>query len=127
MKRTKCNSIIIIAIIVVIVGTISVYLLTRPKLLGNMSHNCSEQTTATSNISFVGEAGDRIKFSLRSDVENGELIIILYDSAGSEVYMLDKAKELEAFYILSSADTYTLAAEYSSFVGSFNVRVYEAN
>lgn len=61
-----------------------------------MSNNYSEQTTITSGISFSGEAGNRIKFSFGSDIISGNLDMVLYDSAGNEVYSLDRAKALEA-------------------------------
>ena len=54
--------ILISCILVVAVGMISLYLLTRPTVLGNMSNEYSKQVTTTSDISFVGEAGNRIKF-----------------------------------------------------------------
>ena len=68
-----------------------------------------------------------MKFSFQSDISAGELDIIIYSSNGSEVYVLDHAKALETFFTFDSADTYTLQAEYSDFVGSFKIAVYSAN
>lgn len=116
----------IIGSIVVIAAVISIYLLTSPEALGSINHSYSEQTTTTSDISFLGEAGDRIKFSFNSNIESGDLDIILYDSEGNEVYKLDKAKELETFFDLSNSDTYTLAAECSNFIGRFKIKVYKS-
>lgn len=115
---------IIVVITIAIVSAISIYLITRPKVLGNMNNSYSEQTTTTSDISFSGEAGDRIKFSLKSDVTNGDLNIILYDSSGNEAYTLDNAKELETFFILERSDTYTLVAECNKFIGEYAVVIY---
>lgn len=68
---------IILSSIVVIVLAISIYLLTRPKVLGNINQSYSKQTTTASEISFLGEAGDRIKFSFSSNIESGDLDITL--------------------------------------------------
>ena len=69
MKKTS----FIIVIIIVVVSAISIHLITSPKVLGNMSKSYSEQITTTSDISFSGEACDRIKFSFKTDIiiENG--------------------------------------------------------
>lgn len=117
----------IIGIIVIIVAVVSIYLLTRPKVLGNMSNRYSEQTTTTSDISFSVEAGERIKFSFKSKIVSGDLDMVLYDSAGNEVYVLDKAKELETFFTLDSSDTYTLAAECNNFIGEYKIFVFKAD
>lgn len=122
----KKKNMIIIGIVVVGV-IISVYMLTGSKELGNMNHRYSTQTTITSDISFSGEAGDRIKFSFRSNVESGDLNILLYDSKGNDVYKLDKAKGLETYYNLNNSDTYTLVAECNNFIGEYSIKVYKAN
>ncbi|HBU13353.1 MAG TPA: hypothetical protein DEB31_11750 [Clostridiales bacterium] len=116
---------IVIGIIVMIAVAISIYLQTAPEELGNMGDSYAEQTTTTSAISFPGEAGDKIKFSFRSTVKSGDLDMILCDSAGNEVYKLDKAKALETFFSLSNSDTYTLAAECKDFIGEFTIKVYK--
>lgn len=115
---------IIIVITIAIVSAISIYLITRPKVLGNINNSYSEQTTTTSDISFSGEAGDRIKFLLKSNVTNGDLDVILYDSSGNEAYTLDNAKELETFFTLERSDTYTLVAECNKFIGEYAVVIY---
>lgn len=106
---------------------LAIYLLNRPKLLGNMRRNCTRQTTSASTVSFVGKAGDRIKFSFRSDIENGNLDVILYDSNDQAVYELDQAKALECYFVLNTSDRYTLTAEYSGFVGNYDIKVYRTN
>ena len=118
---------IIATVIVLIVVTAGVYLLSRPKPLGSMRNSYSEQTTAVSDISFLGDANQRIKFSFRSDIVCGDLDIILSDSAGNEVYMLDQADALETLFTLSSSDTYTLTAKCTGFVGKYEVSVYKAD
>ena len=79
------------------------------------------------DISFSGEEGERIKFSFRSNIVNGELNMVLYDSAGNAVYTLDEAKALETFYTLDSSGTYTLAAECKDFIGEYKIKVYKAD
>ena len=120
-KRT-----LIAGITVVLAATIAIaiYLLTSPKTLGNITHSYSEPTTTTSNISFSGEAGDKIKFSFKSHVEAGSLDMVLYDSGGIKVYELDNAKALETFFDLPHSGTYTLTAECDSFIGDFEIKVY---
>lgn len=115
---------LIIVIVIAVVSAVSVYLVTRPKVLGNMSNSYAEQTTTTSDISFSGEAGDRIKFSFRSDIVSGDLDLVLYDSAGKEVYTLDRAKALETFFTLEYSDTYTLIAECNKFVGKYKIFIF---
>lgn len=115
---------ILIYIVAVIVILGSMWLLFRPKVLGNMNHSYIESTTSSSNFSFSGEAGERIKISFASDIKEGDLDIVLYDSNGNAVYELDRAKELATYYVLSNTDTYTLTAEYANFVGNFKVAVY---
>ena len=118
---------IIIGITVIIVAVISIYLITRPKILGNMSNSYSGQTTTSSDISFSVEAGEKIRFSFRSNIVSGDLDMVLYDSAGNEVYILDKAKALETFFTLNRSDTYTLVAECNSFIGEYKISVYKAD
>ena len=117
---------VIAAVVVLIAVAAGAYLLTRHKPLGSMRNSYSEQTTAVSDISFLGDANQRIKFSFRSDIVCGDLDIILSDSAGNEVYMLDQADALETLFTLSSSDTYTLTAKCTGFVGKYEVSVYKA-
>ena len=118
---------IIATVIVLIVVTAGVYLLSRPKPLGSMHNSYSEQTTTVSDIAFLGDANQRIRFSFRSDIVSGDLDIILSDSAGNEVYMLDQAGALEKLLTLDSSDTYTLTAKCTNFVGKYEVSVYKAD
>lgn len=118
---------IIIWIIIIAAAVIGIYLLTRPTVLGNMKNSYTEQITTASDVSFSGEAGERIKFSFRSNIVNGELNMVLYDSVGNEVYRLDEAKALETFFTLDSSETYTLAAECKDFIGEYKIKVYKAD
>lgn len=120
-KSVKKGISVVIAVIIII------FLLTiirLPKSLGGINCSYSKQTTLTSDISFLGEAGDNIKFSFSSHIGSGNLDIILYDSKGNAVYKLDKAKELETFFTLDKSDTYTLAAECNNFIGKYKIKVY---
>lgn len=124
-KLDKKNSIITVIILLIAI-VLSIGLLTRPKVFGSMNHIYTTPTTNTSNISFRGESGDKIKFSFSSHIEQGNLDILLYDSKGNAVYELDKAKELETYFTLEHSDTYILSAEYSDFIGNFKVRLAKA-
>ena len=116
--------ILIISVFAVTAGIMGVYLLARPTVLGNMSSKYSKQVTTTSDISFTGEAGSRIKFVFKSDAMSGNLDMTLYDAAGNAVYTLDNAKELAAYFTLERSGTYTLAASCDNFVGTYKVIVY---
>lgn len=117
----KKSVVICIVAAVVLAG---MWLLFRPKALGNINHSYAEATTSSSNFSFSGEANGKIKISFASDIKNGNLDIFLYDSSENIVYKLDKAKNLVTYYTFSKTDTYILTAEYTDFVGNFNVAVY---
>lgn len=114
------------ASIVFIVVLISIWLLISPAVLANINYSSTRPNTSTSMVSFGAGKGGRIKLSVTSEVKNGELAMVLYDSKGNAVYELDRAKALETFYTFEESDTYTLAAEYSDFVGKFNVEVFKA-
>ncbi len=124
MVMKKKYIILISSVLVVTLGIISVYLLSQPAVLGNMSSEYSEQVTTTSDISFAGEAGNRIKFVFESDVISGNLDMTLYDSDGNVVYTLDHAKELVTYLTLEQSDTYTLVAKCDNFVGAYKIFVY---
>ena len=123
MKK-KTVALCTIVAIVIIIGT---WLLFRPQALGNINASFDKPTSSVSNFSFTAENGDRVKFSFQSDISAGELEIIVYSSNGNEVYVLDHAKALETFFTFESADTYTLQAEYTDFVGNFKIAVYPAS
>ena len=118
----KKNIAIFFAVIAVVL--LSVWFLFPSKALGNMSHSYTEPTTSSSNFSFFGETGEKIKISFASDIKSGDLNIILYDSNKNIVYELDKAKELVTYYTFDNTDAYALTAEYTDFIGSFKVKVY---
>lgn len=118
---------IVLCTIIVIIIIVGGWILLRPQALGNINASFDEPTTNVSNFSFVAEDGDRVKFSFQSDISAGELEIIVCSSNGSVVYVLDHAKLLETFFTFDSADTYTLQAEYTDFIGSFKIAVYSAN
>lgn len=118
---------IIIGITTVVIVMISAYLLTRPKILGNLNHSYTEQSTSTSEISFLGETGDKIKFVFSSNIKNGDLDMVLYDSDGNMIYQLDKAKKLVAYFTLDNADIYTLTAKRSNFIGNYKIKIIMTN
>lgn len=118
-KRTIVTGIIVIAIIVLS----GIYLITRPKVLASMNHSYQEPTTGSSDVTFNAAAGDNIKFSFESDIESGDLDIILYDSQLNAVYQLDHAASLSVPFTVESTDTYTMSAEYRDFIGNFKLTV----
>lgn len=116
------TGIIILAAILLIIWNIN-----RPEVLGNMDRISREAETNTSDISFTGKKGDKIKFSFRSGIKDGDLAMVLYDSGQNIVYKLDKAKELETYFTLEKPDTYTLAAECNKFIGNYKITVYKVD
>lgn len=118
---------IIIVIILVLADIFCIWRLTRAEVLGNINHASSEPESNTADITFSGEAGERIKFSFSSVIEEGELDVTIYDSQGNVVKELDRAKALSTFMIPEYTDDYTLVAEYRDFVGKFKVKVYRAD
>lgn len=118
---------IALGIAVIIAAVLGLWLVTRPKPLGNINLSFSEPTSSVSNFSFSANAGDRIKFSFSSKVKNGDLQIILCDSEDNVVNNLGKATALETFQTLDISDTYTLKAVYNDFTGNFKIAVYNAN
>lgn len=126
MKR-KCLT--IGAGIGLVVMALAIWLLGRPEILGNINHSfsSSKPVSDTSTISFLAEEGDQIRLYFASDIERGDLDIVVYDSAGNLVENLDKAKELVTYLTMDHADTYILAAQYKDFAGNFKVIVSKAN
>ena len=49
--------------------------------------------------------------------------MVLYDSACNEVYTLDRAKELEKFFVSEHSYTYTLVVECDKLVGKYKIFV----
>ena len=113
----------VIGVLVVIAVVVVYWLLSRPVTLGNMNLSFAEPTTATSTFTFQGDEGDRIMFRFKSNVESGNLDIRLYDSKGNMVFELYHGGDMHWPCDLEYSDTYTVAAEYSDFVGSFYLKV----
>lgn len=115
---------ILVIVIVIVLVLAGLWLVICPEAIGNMNHSYDEATTSSSNFSFEGQENEKIKFSFQSNIESGNLVITLRDSAGNVVYELDDAKKLETFYTLTATDTYMVVAEYEDFMGDFKVAVY---
>ncbi len=123
----KKKTIIMPLIIILALAVVSaVILITRPKILGNMSNSFSTPKTTTQSFSFSGKECDRIKIAFSSDIKSGEFDISIFDSKGNIVKTLDKAKELHTYLTLDSSEAYTCEASCSEMVGSYNVKVYGA-
>lgn len=99
----------------------ALWFLSRPERLGNINHSFFDPVTNISTLSFWAGEGDRIRFYFASNVEKGDLDIVLYDSAGNRITELDQAKELVTYLTMSYDDTYTLTAKYMDFAGNFQV------
>lgn len=117
------NTKIKILLLAVVVGVGIVIFSGRQKVLGNMSRDIEKSKTSSSDFSFAGSEGERIKISLRTTVTNGTVDFILSDSQGNVVKELDRAKALETFADLSYDDTYTMTAVYKDFTGKFSIKV----
>ncbi len=127
MSNKKFAVVSVLAALVLVSAATGIYLLAAPKALGNIKYRSTKPTTSASSVSFTGQAGERIRFSLRSTVQKGELHIVLCDSNGKTVYTLDKARELETFTNLPQSDTYTLTTTYTNFIGQYDISAYKAN
>jgi hypothetical protein len=118
----KTKIILTVIILLVIAALLSIF---RPswKVLGNMRKDVPEVQTSSSDFSFQGEAGDRIKVSLRTTVKAGVVDFILTDSEGNLVEEFDYADALETFVDLENDDIYTMTADYKDFTGKFSAKV----
>lgn len=112
---------IILLVIAVAVFAVNMF---APEYLGNMYHDCTDRHTGYNNISFAGEKDDRIKINFTSDISEGTLDIVLYDSSGNEVYKLDTTENIKTSVTLDKTDSYTMKSEYNSFAGKYKVKVY---
>ncbi len=112
----------------IVLAVTAIWLLSRHKILANINHSfsSSEPATSISTVSFFAKKGDRIRFYFASNIEQGDLELVLYDSEGNLVEELDRAKELVTYLTMGYDDTYTLAAEYTNFAGSFKAEVSAA-
>ncbi len=70
----RITTIIILAILA------NIWILTRPKPLGNINYSAAKPATNNSNILFPGKTGEKIKFSFESAIKSGNLDIELTDS-----------------------------------------------
>lgn len=112
----------------IVLAVTAIWLLSRHKILGNINHSfsSSEPVTNTSTVTFFAKKGDRLRFYFVSNIEQGDLELVIYDSEGNLVEELDQAKELVTYLTMHYDDTYTLAAEYTDFAGSFKAEVSAA-
>ena len=122
MKR---KTIVMLSSAVLLGAALTAAVLMKSKPLGNISMSVpvGEAKTASSEISFKGTGGDRIRISLSTDVKSGTVVFVLYNSKGGVVENFGTAKAYRGFVDLDVDDTYTLAAEYADFAGSFKADV----
>lgn len=128
--KSKTMSVIVSAATIaamVIVAAVCIGFMFKHKPLGNLNHKYSSPQTGASDITFTLEAGDRIKFSLSSEVVSGDVDMLLYDSQGNLVEEFDRAREMETFLTVKASDTYMLQAQYNQFVGRYKATVYAWN
>ena len=121
-KKTKrLLAAAVLLAVLVLAGAAVLHL--RREVLGNITADIDEPQTPCSDVSFFGREGDRIKFSLKTNVKSGTVDFVLTDSDGNVVSELDRARELETFVNLSADDTYTLTAVYEDFTGTCSIVV----
>lgn len=122
MKRKIIISLSSAALLGAVLTTV---VLMRSKTLGNISISVpvGEPKTSSSEISFRGNSGSRVRISLSTNVKSGTVNFVLYNSKGGVVENFGAAKAYQGFVNLEVDDTYTLAAEYSDFEGDFRADV----
>ncbi|MBD5139089.1 MAG: hypothetical protein HDT24_07260 [Ruminococcus sp.] len=122
MKR---KTVVLLSSAVLLGAALTAAVLIRSKPLGNigMSVHDGKPETSSSEVSFKGNSGDRVRVSLSTDVKSGTVVFVLYNSKGGVVENLGTAKAYRGFVDLDIDDTYTLAAEYTDFTGSFKADV----
>ena len=115
------KEIIAISAAVLLGAALTAAVLMKSKPLGNigMSIPGGKPETSSSEVSFKGTGGDRVRVSLSTDVKSGTVVFVLYNSKGGVVENFGTAKAYRGFVDLDVDDTYTLAAEYADFAGSF--------
>ena len=125
MKRKTKILLLMVTVITIVVNLVllSAVWRNRREVLANINRNIDTVQTGSSEVSFAGKKGDRIKFSLRTTVQSGEVDFLLTDSKGNVVADLDKADALETYANLCYDDTYILTAVYENFTGSFRIKV----
>lgn len=106
-------------------AVLTTVILMRNKPLGNISMSVpvGDVKTASSEISFKGNSGDRVRISLSTNVKSGMVNFVLYNSKGGVVENFGTAKAYRGFVDLEIDDIYTLAAEYADFEGNFKADV----
>lgn len=121
----KKIAVISISSAVLLGAVLTTVILMRNKSLGNISISVpiGEAKTASSEISFKGNNGDRVRISLSTNVKSGTVNFVLYNSKGGVVENFVTAKAYSGFVALEIDDTYTLAAEYADFEGDFKADV----
>lgn len=122
--KQKCLKVCGISLAITLV-VIVVYITIRPHTMGNIQCKFSRPVSNSNMFSFSAEAGDKIKISFSSKIEEGTLDIYLYDSAGNIIHELDYAKKLEEYITLKEDGEYTLKAVYQDLVGRFKLVVYD--
>ena len=125
IMKKKC---IVYGAIISVIILLCIRLFMWPNELGNIrTYAYGERITRTSTISLPGKINESIKIVYKLNAKAGEVDIVLYDSDGTIVYELDKAKSLETYFTFEKTDYYTLAAECTDFEGEGNIVVYEVN
>ncbi|MGN0656796.1 MAG: PPC domain-containing protein [Ruminiclostridium sp.] len=119
--------IIVLIVIVLIAGLIfaAPAIMNFMNWMGNINGSYSEPETSGSEVSFYAEAGRKLKIVLNSDIKGGELDITVYNSDGENVFTLDNGKELVTYFTPEKDDAYTVRAELTDFMGSFDLTVYK--
>lgn len=121
-KRVKTLLTVIIVIILMLV--IGDFILdARWKALGNMSNSIKEEKTFSSDFSFQGSEGMRVRIDINTEIKCGTAKFVLSDSKGNIVKQLPKAKELVTYVVFDYDDIYTLTVTCNDFIGMYNGKV----
>lgn len=114
---------VIIGVAVVLAAALGLWILLRPKALGNISRSCDLPESGLSRISFPAEAGERFRVSFTTQAQAGTVALAIRDAQGDLVESLGQARRLEVWVVLPEKGVYTLEAEYEEFVGQFQARI----
>lgn len=105
--------------------TICARLLICPKSLGNIRRFFAEAETGNSCVTFTVNSGDRLRLCFRSDIDGGELNVIIYNADGERVKDMGYAGETREIWLPEETGEYRLQSEYTAFIGDYEIVVYK--
>ena len=114
---------VIVSAAVLLAAALGLWILLRPKALGNISRSCDLPESGLSRISFPAEEGERFRVSFATQAQAGTVVLVIRDAQGDMVENLGQARQLEVWVTLPEKGVYTLEAEYEGFIGQFQARI----